>query len=118
MELAVTINEVDFTPWLAEDGVTFSPIVRQGRDVVLMNGVLSRKQVTKRGLNLQLVTLRDVTLERLREAATGLCTVTITGAVPADIPRYYYVSGFGYTAKTVRGGNTYYSGVSFDLEER
>lgn len=118
MQLSVTINGVDFTPWLAENGVSFSPIVRQGRDIVFLNGILSRKQVEKRGLSLQLVTLRDATLDRLREAASGLCSVVISGSGQSAVPRDYYVSGFGYTAKTVRGGNTYYSGVSFELEER
>ena len=118
MQLTVTINGVDFTPWLTEGGVSFSPIVRQGRDIVFLNGVLSRKQVSKRGLSLSLVTLKDTTLERLREAADGLCTVIVSGARESGVPREYYVSGFAYAAKTVRGGNTYYSGVSFDLEER
>ena len=38
MQIKLTINGVDFAPWVAEGGMSYSPIVRQSRSIVVLNG--------------------------------------------------------------------------------
>ena len=65
----------------------------------------------------QLVELRDNTLATLTAALSSPATVLFTDNQGNDLSRTMYVTGPTEPAKTVRGGNTYYSGVSFTLEE-
>lgn len=118
MQFKLIINGVDFSPYIAEGGISSKVIVRQSRDIVTMDGTLHRAQVKKPGWSVQLITLRDVTLQRLTAALSSPAAVEITDCTGDMTARDYYVSGPQYTAKTVRGGNTYYTGVSFELEAR
>ena len=117
MQIKLTINGVDFAPWVAENGLTRSPLVRQGRSIVVLNGTEYRTDVRKHSLEVQLVELRDNTLSTLTAALSSPATVLFTDNQGNDLSRTMYVTGPTEPAKTVRGGNTYYSGVSFTLEE-
>ena len=117
MQIKLTINGVDFAPWVAEGGMSYSPVVRQSRSVVVLNGTEYRTDVRKHGWTVQLVELRDDTLATLSAAVTSPATVLFTAAAGSDLSRTMYVTGPTYTAKTVRGGHTYYSGASLTLEE-
>lgn len=117
MQIKLTINGVDFAPWVAEGGMTYSPIVRQSRSIVVLNGTEYRMNVQKDGWTVQLVELRDNTLTTLSAAITSPSTVIFTDRAGIDVTRTMYVTGPTYTAKTVRGGHTYYSGASLTLEE-
>ena len=118
MQAKLTINGVDFAKWCKEDGITQSDIVRQGRSVVVLDGTEYRGEIHKRGLQVSLVEVRDQTLRTLLAALTSPAEVAYTDMTGEDRQRVFYVSSPTATAKTVRGGNTYYSGVSFSLEER
>lgn len=117
MQIKLTINGVDFAPWVAENGLTRSPLVRQSRSIVVLNGTEYRTDVRKHSLEVQLVELRDNTLATLTAALSSPATVLFTDNQGNDLSRTMYVTGPTEPAKTVRGGNTYYSGVSFTLEE-
>ena len=117
MQLKLTINGVDFTPWVAEGGMTYSPLVRQSRSIVVLNGTEYRTNVQKDGWTVHLIEVRDSTLSTLSAAITSPATVIFTDRAGTDVTRTMYVTGPTYTAKAVRGGNTYYSGVSLTLEE-
>lgn len=118
MQIKLTINGVNFAPWVAEGGMSYSPLVRQSRSIVVLNGTEYRTDVRKHSWTVQLVELRDNTLATLAAALTSPATVLFTDKAGNDLSRTMYVTGPDYTAKTVRGGNTYYSGVSFTLEEK
>ena len=118
MQTVLTINGVDFAPWLIEDGLEYSEDYRQSRDVVTLDGNLYRSQITKITLDVELVEIRDSTLATLETALTSPASVQYSTRDGTTVSRTCYVSDISYTAKTVRGGNTYYSGVSFTLEER
>ena len=63
--------------------------------------------------------LRDNTLATLKASlVTHPATVTFTDDEGNDLTRAMYVTGPTVAAKTVKGGNTYYSGVSLTLEEK
>lgn len=117
MEFALTINNLDFHPWVAEDGIQLATVQRQGRDVVVLNGTLYSSSIDKLEISVSLVELRDNTLTLLRTALTNPSTVSIT-MDGQTISRVFYIRDYSAGVKTVRGGNTYYSGVGFKLEER
>lgn len=118
MQLTLTINGVDFTPYIKEGGVTQSRVSRAARSVVTMDGTEHRTEIFKRKISVALVTVRDGTLARLSDALVSPATVELTDPSGELIVRRCYVSGPSVTAKTVTGGNTYYSGVSFELTEQ
>lgn len=119
MEAILIINGVDFTPWLLAGGLQQTEIPRLQRSVITLDGVSHRQEVIKRGIAVSLVELRDGTWYRLRSALqTRPATVRYIDDVYGDTARLFYVSGPTAAAKTVRGGHTYFQGVSFSLEER
>lgn len=119
MQVKLVINGMDHAPWLAENGLVRSPLVRQSRSVVTLDGTEWRTEIRKNQLEATYVELRDKTLATLVSTLTpNPATVLFTDNNGVDITRIMYISGPTVTAKTVRGGNTYYSGVSITLEER
>lgn len=111
-------NGFDLSPFLMEGGVSYGANIRQGRDIVVLSGTLHRKEVRKRTLSFQLVTLRDSTWAKLQDALSQQGTLDYPEKNGLQTQKTFYFSEPQYTAKTVRGGNTYYSGVSFEAEER
>lgn len=119
MQVKLTINGVDHSPWLAENGLVRSPLLRQSRSVVTADGTEWRTEIRKNKLDASYVELRDSTLAILvNSLQTNPATVLFTDDNGMDITRTMYISGPTVTAKTVRGGNTYYTGISITLEER
>lgn len=119
MEAKLIINNVDFSPWIVEGGLQYAKTYRQARDVVTLDGTLYRAQVIKRSIGVSLVELRGTTLATLKAALTSPATVQFTDPdTETLLTAVFYVSDPSEEAKTVVGGNTYYSGVSFNLEER
>ena len=119
MQAKLKINGVDFSPWLKENGLQQTEIVRQGSGIVTMDGMLHQTQIIKRGISAALVELRDVTWYRLMEALrTRPATVEYIDDEKGERSAVFYVTSPTATAKTVRGGITYFSGGTFSLEER
>lgn len=119
MEAKLIINNVDFSPWIIEGGLQHSKTYRQARDVVTLDGTLYRAQVVKRTIGVSLVEMRGTTLATLKAALVNPATVQFTDPDTGNLlTAVFYVSDPSEEAKTVTGGNTYYSGASFTLEER
>lgn len=118
MQYTMFINSVDFSPYLRENGVQQYTVTRNARSVVTMDGTLFRSAVEKVGLRVQLREVRDKNLADLTAALSQQVPVKYTDRKLGDVTKTFYVTGLTATTKTVRGGNTYWSGVSFTLEER
>lgn len=119
MQVKVVINGVSHAEWLAEGGYVLTPLLRQARSVITIDGTDWRTQIEKHQLDLSYVELRDNTLATLKASLlTNPATVTFTDDEGNDLTRIMYITGPTVTAKTVKGGNTYYSGVSLTLEEK
>lgn len=118
MQYTMFINSVDFIPYLRENGVQQYTITRNVKSVVTMDGTLFRSAVEKVGLRVQLREVRDENLAALTAALGHLVSVLYTDRKLGDVSKTFYVTGLTATTKTVRGGNTYWSGVSFTLEEK
>lgn len=118
MQAKLTINGWDFARWAQAEGIQHYDILRQSREVVALDGTSYRAQVRKQGLRVALTEVRDETLAAMMEAlAVSPAQVTYTGLTGAEHTRRFYVAGPEASEKTVRGGITYWSGVSFTLEE-
>lgn len=119
MEAILIINGVDFTPWLLAGGLQQTEVPRLQRSVVTLDGVSHRQEVIKRGISASLVEVRDTTWQRLQTAlGTRPALVSYIDDSAGSAQRLFYVSGLTASAKTVRGGHTYFSGGAFTLEER
>lgn len=116
----LVINDTDFTQYLKEEGLQLSEEVRQSSEVVSLTGVLYRSEIVKKSIKVDLVELRDTTWRKLLNALWHRpATVKYTDdAYGSDKTISCWISSPTATAKTVRGGITYYSGISFTLTER
>ena len=119
MEAKLKVNGVDFSRRIKAEGLQFERVSRQSRDVTTMDGTLYRTEITKQAISVELVEMRDNTLALLKTGLlTSPATVEATDDSGQTVTGNYYVSGPSSTTKTVRGGNTYVSGVSCELEEQ
>ena len=118
MEAKLSTGNSDFSLYIKENGISYREIVRQSRSVVALDGTEYRSRIVKQGLTVQLVEMRDSTLARLLEDVASPAQWTYSDKFGNEKTGMFYLVGPTATAKTVRGGNTYLSGVSFELEER
>lgn len=112
------INGVDFTPYIRENGVQQSDVIRNERRVVTLDGVLHRDSVAKRRITVQLMELRDDTLQRLFSVLSGLVRAEYTDFAGGDTTKSFYVTAKSIGVRTVKGGNTYWRNASFTMEEK
>lgn len=119
MEAKLVINGVDFAPWCKSGGLQQQYATRRSREVVATDGTVYRKEIKKRHLTVSLVEMRDRTARQLLAALrTSPATVSYTDAEYGDLVKTFLVSRPQETAKTVTGGNTYWNGISFTMEEK
>lgn len=118
MQTKVNINGTDFARWAKEGGIVQTPILRQSRSVTVLNGTMYRHDKEKRGISIQLVELRDKTLEELLSVIEPLSTVEYTDIKHGNRVSKFYVTVTGAAVKKVVGGNTYHTGVTIELEEK
>lgn len=120
MRQRLTINSVDFTAFVAEEGITFGTIPRVQRSVVTLDGTELRKEIVKRSLDVELIeTITDAHLHPLVTAlGTSPATVIYTDRDGTEKTGTFYVAGLSADAKKVIGATTFYTGVKFALEEK
>lgn len=118
MQTFLKINNLDVSALIKEGGITQSEFVRQSRQVVTLAGHLEKSEVVKRRIDVQLLELRD---EKWQQVCDALSTRPVTVSYVDDAygvsAGRFHVGSVYATTQTVVGGNTYYSGASFSLEE-
>lgn len=118
MEAKLIINGVDFAPWCKSGGIQQQYTIRRSRSVVATDGTEYEKSIKKRHITVSLVELRDSTWLTLAAALrTNPAAVTYTDADFGELVKTFKLSSPQGTAKTVTGGNTYWSGINFTMEE-
>lgn len=119
MQVKLIVNGVDFSPWLKQGGLQQTEIVRQGRSITTLDGTLYKSEVTKRGMSAQLVEMRDETWYRLKQALqVRPAEVEYIDDDLGERTARFWVGSPTATAKTVRGGITWFNGGGFTLEEQ
>ena len=119
MRAILIINGIDFGPDLRSEGLIQTEITRQGRAVVDLNGTSYRAGIIKRGISAELVEVRDEVWYRLAAALRERpVQVRYIHDRLGEVVKTFYVSGPSAAARTVRGRHTWFSNVSFELEEK
>ena len=123
MRAQLVINGVDFADWLAEDGIQYSSVDRLRRSVVTLDGTEHRAMINKLKMDVTLMDLPGDELAKVEAAFsypnpnpalvnyTDKSGISHTGAP-------FYSSGVTAGARRVIGNTTYWSGITFSLEER
>lgn len=117
MEAKAIYNGVDLSKWAKENGIVQTTIFRASRSVVTLSGSLIKREIPKRAVSISLVELRDSTLLSLAPAIVPLGAFEYTDRDVGDRTAQFYAHISTGTEKTVRGGITYWSGVTIELEE-
>lgn len=121
MQINLEINGVDFKPWLAENGIKYSPIERIRTSVITLDGTEHRKTVIKRQLEITLYDLPDSELALVQEAIDRSLPAVVNYTEKNGENRVgvlCYVSDPEVTAQKVVAGITYWGQTTFTIEER
>ena len=119
MRATLIINGTDFSPYLRSGGLQQTEIPRQGRSVVALDGTAYRSEIIKRGLSVGLIDMKDTEWRRMLEALRDRpVQARYMDDRMGDVTKAFYVTGPTAAARTVRGGHTYFTGGSFELEEK
>jgi hypothetical protein len=129
MRPTLVINGVDFKDWIEEDGIKYSTVDRVKRSVVTLGGTDYRKTIEKDKLDITLLDMPDSLIVDGNEIGLQAVEAALNLARPA-IVNYttkkgvsrtgiaFYQSSISPTAHKVIGDTTYFTGISFTLEER
>ena len=119
MQAKLTINGVDFTPFIVEGGIVQTDVERQLVQVVTLDGRLWRRARRVRGIRVSLRTLRDsYYMQAMSALQADRVNVNYTDKdTGANVSGSFYVMERTAAVKRVAGGNTYWHNASFYLEE-
>lgn len=120
MQAKLTINGVDFTPFIVEGGIVQTDVDRQNVRVVTLGGNLWLRDKQARGIRVSLRKLRDSFYHQLSAVLMNKqVTVTYTDRdTGQDETAVFYVLEHTAGIKQVVGGNTYWNNASFYLEAK
>ena len=119
MKAILIVNGTDLSPYLRAGGLQQTEVTRQGRGVVALDGTAYRTEIVKRGLSVGLIDMKDTQWRRMLEAlAVRPAQVRYMDDRLGDVTKSFYVVGPTAAAHAVRGGHTYFTGGSFELEEK
>lgn len=118
MQAKLTINGVDFTPFIREGGIVQTDVERQLTQVVTLDGTLWRRSKRVRGIRVNLRTLRDSFYHTVSAALDqDLVSVSYTDRDTGQtVAGNFYVLERTAAVKQVAGGNTFWHNASFYLE--
>lgn len=118
MQAKLTINGVDFTPFIVEGGIVQTDVDRQNVRVVTLDGTLWSRKKRARGIRVSLRTLRDSFYHRASAALQDeIVSVTYTDRdTGQEVTGTFYVMERTAGIKRVQGGNTYWHNAGFYLE--
>ena len=118
MQAKLTINGVDFTPFIIEGGILQTDVERQLTQVITLDGALRRRCKRARGIRVTLRTLRDeYYIIAAKVIAADQVNVTYTDRDTGEnITGVFYVMERSAAVKRIAGGNTYWQSAGFYLE--
>lgn len=118
MIIEFVVNGYDAGPWLIENGLKQYEIIRKSRSVTVLSGTKYLAEITKRGIDASFIELRDKVWYEIMDALSNR-PVEIKYVDDKMGPRTakFYVSAPSASAKTVKGGITFFDGCSVSFEE-
>ena len=121
MRVQLIVNGFDMGPYIQSDGLTESPIERIKKSVVVMDGTEYRTTIEKIKIDVKLLDMPDNELRPIENAIALHYPAIVTytskkGRTYSSVP--FYPTTPTANAKKVLGDTTYWSGISFTLEEK
>ena len=118
MQVYMITNGLDISPIIKQGGIAQSEIVRQSRQIITLDGYAEKAQVVKRRIVVKLMEMRDAKWFELCAALkTRPVTVQYIDDSAGKTTKLFHVTALSAAAQVVTGGNTYYTGGTFTLEE-
>lgn len=118
MQVYMITNGLDISALIKEDGITQSEFTRKSTQVVTLAGYLEEDEIVKRRIAVKLMEMRDTKWYELCAALkVRPVTVQYIDDKIGKTTKVFYVRNPSATARVVIGGNTYFSGGTFTLEE-
>lgn len=119
---SLTINNVSFNDWIKENGIRYSVAERVVKTIVTMDGTKHERKILKDILEVDLFDMPDSELylveSALSSASPALVSYTTKSGLSRSSVPFYVTSSISPTAKTVIGNSTYFTGLSFTIEEK
>ena len=117
MEAKAIYNGFDLAHWAKESGIVQSSVARVSKSIVALDGSLIKKEIRKRAVSISLVEIKDSTLRTITAAITPKGTFEYTDRDVGNRTALFYAHIPAGTETTIRGGITYWNGVTVELEE-
>lgn len=119
MRINLIADGLDLIPFLAEGGIVQIDVERQNVQVTTLDGKLWKRSKRVRGFELSCRTMRDSFFQKISAAlAPDQVSLTYTDRdTGTDRTALFYVGERTAGVKQIRGGNTYWQGVRYYLEE-
>lgn len=121
MRVVLTINDVDFTKWIAENGIRYSSIERLERSVITLDGTKHKKVIEKNKLDITMFDIPDEELAEIEDALAHVNPAMVDFTDKRGILHtgvLFYTSAPEATAQQVIGNTTYFGNVTFSIEEK
>lgn len=120
MKTVLTINNLDFLPFLAEDGIQYSQENRLERSVITLNGRLHKKERRAFPMNVTCLAVTDEALSMM------LGALSVSPAQVSFVERetqavynaLFYVDGISYTESQMMEHGTVIKELTFTLTPR
>lgn len=120
MKQYIKLNEVDISKWIARNGIRFSNVERRASSYTTLDGTDRSAAIILRGMTVSCVTMSEATAKTIFSLLQSRY-VQVSYVDPAKGERtgvWFKASNASIAAKVVEGGRTFYSGLTFTLEER
>ena len=112
------LNGTDISRYLAQSGISQSPVYRQERSVVTLDGMEYRTSIPKVRLDVEFTRLRASQLYNIIGLVSQPSTVTYLDQDGQEKTKTFWVEGPETTQEVVISGITYVEGGSMTLVER
>ncbi len=120
MKTYLKIDDFDLSKWILRGGLKFSNIERRASSFVTLDGTDHSAALILRGITVTCGDMSESTCEeiysRLQNKYVSVSYVDPARGEVEDA--YFKVTAASIAAKVVEGNRTFYSGLSFTLEER
>ena len=118
MQVYMITNGLDISALIKKGGIVQSEFTRQKRQITTLDGYAEKSEVVKRRIVVRFMEVRDTKwYEVCMALRTRPVIVQYIDDTVGKTTKVFHISSISATAQTVTGGNTYFTGGTFTLEE-
>lgn len=120
MKQYLKLGDFDMSKWVARNGIRFANVERRASSYTTLDGTDHSAAIILRSISVSCVTMSEATAQTifalLQNKYVQVSYVDPARGVQTGV--WFKVSSASIAAKVVEGGRTFYSGLTFSLEER